>query len=168
MKCPACGFDNIEGVDRCEHCMAPFRDLDVPQPESGLQADLLLDPVSKILSRSADSLTPQDAISHALELMGRRHKGCLPVLEKGQLCGILTEVDLLLKVPGTGQDLTHIPVSTVLTPNPETIEESASIADALHRMSSGGYRHIPVLQKGSLVGVLSIKDVIRYLAERLS
>ncbi|HET6266798.1 MAG TPA: CBS domain-containing protein, partial [Acidobacteriota bacterium] len=145
-----------------------FRDLDVPRPESGLQADLLLDPVSKILSRSVDWVTPQDTISKALELMSRRRKGCLPVVEKGRLCGILTEVDLLLKVQAKEQDLTKTPVSTVLTPNPETIEENASISDALHKMSIGGYRHIPVVREGSLVGVLSGKDVLRYLAERLS
>lgn len=167
MKCPACGSENIEGVDRCEECMAPFRDLDVPQAGEGLQGDLLLDPVNKIYSEYPAAVTPQDSVSHAVEIMTKWRAGCVPVLEDGRLAGILTEVDLLLKLPDPSAGMESIQVSQVMTRNPETIDESITISEALHKMSLGGYRHLPVLRQGGIVGILSVKDVIRYLDQHL-
>lgn len=50
MRCPSCGFENIEGIDRCEECLTSFRHLDIPQPKDGLQAQIMLDPVRKLYS----------------------------------------------------------------------------------------------------------------------
>ena len=54
-----------------------------------------------------------------------------------------------------------------MTPNPEFVNEDSTIAEALHLMSLGGYRHLPVMREGTLVGIVSIKDVLRYLKENL-
>lgn len=168
MKCPACGHDNIEGIDRCEECMAPFRDLDVPQPKDGLQADLLMDPVTKVYSEYPASVSPQDSVAQAVEIMNRWKAGCVPVIENGRLDGILSEVDLLLKIPDPSAGLEGIKVSQLMTRNPESVDETATIAEAIHRMSVGGYRHLPVMRRGAIVGILSIKDVLRYLRQHLS
>jgi len=162
MRCPACGFDNIEGVDRCDECMEPFRQLDVPQPKEGFQAHLMLDPVRKLYSSYPAAVAPGDSISRAIGLMREWRVGCVPVLESGKLVGILTEVDVLFKLT----DLRD-PVSKLMTPSPEVVEEDSTIASALNLMSVGGYRHLPVVRDKSLVGILSIKDVLRYLKENL-
>ena len=168
MKCPQCGFDNMEGMDRCEECMAPFRDLDVPRPQEGLQADLLLDPITKVYSEYPAAVTPQDTVSQAVEIMAHWKVGCVPVMDDGKLAGILTEVDLLMKIPDPAGNLEAIKVSQMMTRNPETIEETVSIAEAIHKMSFGGYRHLPVMRQGGIIGILSIKDVLRYLHKHLS
>lgn len=162
MRCPSCGFDNMEGVDRCDECMEPFRQLDVPQPKEGFQAHLMLDPVRKLYSSYPAAVSPGDPISRAIGLMCEWRVGCVPVLESGKLVGILTEVDVLFK-PTDLRD----PVSKLMTPSPEVVEEDSTIACALNLMSVGGYRHLPVVRDKSLVGILSIKDVLRYLKENL-
>ena len=167
MKCPACGFDNIEGVDRCEDCMEPFRNLDVPQPKEGFQAHLMLDPVHKLFSAYPAAVGPDDSVAQAVDIMRRWRAGCVMVIKEERVTGILTEIDLLMKLGATDRDLTQIKVSELMTPNPETVEEDSMIASALHLMSVGGYRHVPVVRDGNLVGVVSIKDVLRYLKEHL-
>ena len=89
------------------------------------------------------------------------------VVRGGKLIGILTEVDLLTKLEAFNQNLAQIQVHELMTRNPETAEEDSTIAHALHLMSVGGYRHVPVVREGALAGVVSIKDVLRYLKEHL-
>lgn len=167
MKCPACGFDNIDGVDRCEDCMEPFRDLDVPQPKGGLQAHILLDPVRDLYSRYPGAVSSEDSISTAMQIMAQWRVGCVPVIDNGKLTGILTEVDLLLKLGMQDRDVSQVKVSELMTPNPQVIDEDSTIACAFNQMSVGGYRHLPVVRDGDVVGVLSIKDLLRYLREHL-
>lgn len=167
MKCPACGFENMEGTDRCENCVAPFRDLDVPQPGEGLQAHLMMDPVRKVYSEFPGAVSSNDPIVRAVELMRSFRTGCVPVVDEGRLKGILTEADLLLKLDPSNPDLLQKKVSMFMTAKPEVLSEDSTIAHALHSMSIGGYRHLPVIRNGQLVGILSAKDILRYLKENL-
>ena len=54
-----------------------------------------------------------------------------------------------------------------MTPGPETINHDDPIAFALHRMDIGGYRHIPVLTNGQPTGIISVRDILRYITEDL-
>ena len=105
MKCPACGSENIEGVDRCDDCLHPFRDLDVPQPKEGIQAHLMLDPVRNLYSAYPASVNMEDSVAHAIDLMKQRSAGCVNVMKEGKLMGILSEVDLLFKQGTDTRDL---------------------------------------------------------------
>jgi CBS domain-containing protein len=167
MKCPACGSENIEGVDRCENCLHPFRDLDVPQPHEGIQAHLMLDPVRNVYSPYPAAVNAEDSVSRAIEIMQQWRAGCVTVFQEGKLTGILSEVDLLLKLGLDDSDLSQIRVSELMTPKPEVVQEDSTIANALQLMSIGGYRHLPVMREETLVGIVSIKDVLRYLKENL-
>ena len=60
------------------------------------------------------------------------------------------------------------PISQFMTADPVTLETNDKIAFALHKMNVGGYRHIPILFDGKLAGVISIRDILRYLAERIA
>jgi CBS domain-containing protein len=55
-----------------------------------------------------------------------------------------------------------------MTANPVTLEANDKIAFALQKMDVGGYRHIPILFNGKLAGVISIRDILRYLTERIA
>jgi CBS domain-containing protein len=59
------------------------------------------------------------------------------------------------------------PISQFMTPSPVTLETSDKIAFALQKMNVGGYRHLPILFQGKLAGVISIRDILRYLTERI-
>jgi len=59
------------------------------------------------------------------------------------------------------------PVSQFMTPSPETVDSEARIAFAVHKMDVGGYRHMPVVTQGRLSGVISVRDVLRYVTQNL-
>ncbi len=165
MKCPACGLDNLAGSDRCEGCLESLRDLDIPQPTEGLQAHIMLDPVKDLTVLNPVSVSSNDPVSRAIDLMRDRRAGCVLVIDENRLTGILSEVDLLFRMPAGGP--VDGKVSELMTPNPETIEEDTTIAYALHMMSIGGYRHLPVIRQDQSIGIVSIKDLMRYLGRHL-
>jgi len=166
MKCPSCGAENIEGSDRCEVCMEPLQYMGVPQPRGGLQSHIMLDPIQDLAVFQPAAVKSSDPVSHAIELMRERRAGCVLVIDDGKLSGILSEVDLLFRMtaPTKAADLK---VSEIMTPNPETIDEDSSMAYALHMMSIGGFRHLPVIAGDRSIGILSIKDLLRYLNQHL-
>jgi CBS domain-containing protein len=93
-----------------------------------------------------------------------RNIGALPVVDAaGQLVGIFSERDLLLKVAGLEADHANRPVKDYMTTRPETVRETDSLAFALHKMDVGGYRHLPVLRGGRLVGMISVRDLLRHI-----
>ena len=166
MRCPSCGFDNIAGTDRCESCVEPLLDLDVPQPREGLQAHIMLDSVRDLTIFQPGSVSSNDTAAKAIEVMRERRAGCVLVIDAG-LVGILSEIDLLFRMPSDA-DPARIKVSQLMTPDPQTIDADASMAAALHLMSVGGYRHCPVVAEDHSIGILSIKDLLRYLNQHLS
>jgi CBS domain-containing protein len=166
MKCPSCGAENIEGSDRCEVCMEPLQDLDVLHPKEGFQAHILSDSIKDIAVFHPASVKSGDTLWHAIHLMRERRAGCVLVIDEGKLTGILSEVDLLFRMPPDA-DTTDMRVSQIMTPDPETIDENSSMAYALHLMSIGGYRHLPVLSEHRSIGIISIKDLLRYLNQHL-
>jgi CBS domain-containing protein len=98
--------------------------------------------------------------------MKEHRVGCVLVEAEGRLLGIFTERDILTKLVGTGYDPAKALVDGVMTRNPETLTTEDPIAFALHRMSVGGFRHLPLVDAaGRPVGILSVKDIVDYLAE---
>jgi CBS domain-containing protein len=88
-----------------------------------------------------------------------------PGASPGALVGIFTERDFVNRVVAAGVDPSR-PVETVMSPAPKTVRRSASVQSAVELMASGGYRHLPVTgDGGEPLGVLSVKDVVRYLVE---
>ncbi len=83
--------------------------------------------------------------------------------DKGKLLGIFTERDLLKKVAGIHVLYADMPVRSFMTYKPVTLAASDSLAFALHKMDGGGYRHVPVLDKGKPIGVVSVRDMLRHI-----
>ena len=93
--------------------------------------------------------------------------GCLLVVADGELAGIFTERDVLNKVSADLNTLDR-PVSGFMTSSPETITKQDSIAYALHTMDLGGYRHLPIVDGGRPTGVISVRDILRFLCIRFA
>jgi len=248
MNCPSCGHENIEGNDRCENCLAPFRDLDVPRADSaeGLARSVMEDNLSELDSDEPIFVAPDMPALEVARLMKNSNCGCALVVDGGNLVGIFTEHDVLLRMsdsvggaslsgrpgwmekgrPGklqfvepmiadqagdtaneaaalveemqlnampfseipveemradavgvsdthetSGNDmrssLTYIneaPVKHLMTANPEILDETDSVAEALNKMSLGRYRHIPFKKSDGSYSVASIRSVLKYIA----
>ncbi|MGB7924907.1 MAG: CBS domain-containing protein [Pyrinomonadaceae bacterium] len=110
-------------------------------------------------------IQPSTPLSEAIERMREDEGGCAIICEDARIVGIFTERDLLTKIIGKqGVDMSS-PVSDWMTTTVETLTPAATIGDAVRVMNDKGYRNIPVVKDGQLVGSISVFDVITYLAE---
>ena len=115
--------------------------------------------VDTIMSRNLLTTEPRQPLQVAAQQMVERRVGAILVLDGERLAGILTERDVLRAV-GTGFD-PDAPVSDWMTRNAETISPGETIDDALGLMNHGGYRHLPVTEDDRLVGIISVRDLLR-------
>ena len=122
--------------------------------------------VEGIMSRDLLTARPAERLQDAAARMLERRVGAILVLEGERLAGILTERDVLRAV-GRGFEADAL-VSQWMTPRPETIEPSATTDDALLLMYQGGFRHLPVVDGEELVGIVSVRDVLRVGAQDAS
>ena len=116
---------------------------------------VIADHMSRELLRAA----PDESIAEAARHMVERGVGAVLVMDGDRLEGILTERDILKAVAmGLKED---VRVRDWMTRNPETIEASDSTGHAAALMIHGGFRHLPVLDGGEIVGIVSIRDLMR-------
>ena len=102
---------------------------------------------------------PDDTVQAAAARMAERRCGSILVCDGDRLRGIFTERDLLARVVAAGRDPARTRLAEVMTPDPETIEGAEPVIEAVRRMDEGCYRHLPVLEGGRIVGVVSLRDV---------
>lgn len=97
MICPSCGSENLEGNDRCENCLASFRDLDVPGADKaeGLARQVMKDTLSELDYEVPIIVAPDTPASEVARRMKDANSGCALVLEGPKLVGIFTEHDVL-------------------------------------------------------------------------
>ena len=167
MICPRCGQENIEGADRCVECLEPFRDRDVPQPTEGLQRLLMETPVSEVAGLAPLTVAPDTSVAEAIKQMNAGRTGLVLVVADKLLVGIFTERDILLNLVGTDTDLNVMKVRDCMTRAPETVEATDSLRIALNKMSVGGFRHIPIAEQGRVIGVVTAKDALKFLAREV-
>lgn len=167
MNCPACGAENIDGSDRCDNCLAPFRDLDVPRADAaeGLARSVMEDKLVRLDPETPVAVTPETPALDVVRLMKQRNSGYALVVDNGCLEGIFTEHDVLSKMTGDNACSPSTAVRALMSPNPETLYEQDSVATALNKMSIGRYRHIPVRKADGSYTVASIKGVLKYIAQ---
>jgi len=113
--------------------------------------------------RAAVTVTASTPIGDAIRVMLDRGIGALLVTgEGGGIAGIFTERDVMRRVAVSGIDHSR-PVSEVMTSEPETLGSDDGVAFALNRMVVHGYRHVPIVDGNRPLGILSVRDVVRYL-----
>jgi CBS domain-containing protein len=166
MICPSCGFDNIEGVDRCENCMKSLRDLDVPRADAGrgLVRSVMEDNLSRLTQEETLTVRPEEPVIEVARRMKETGASCALVLDDGGLAGIFTEHDVLCKLVGADEERLKAPVKEMMTPQPEALKEADSVAAALNKMAVGRYRNVPILKNDGSYAVTSIKHVLKYIA----
>ncbi|MBI2060020.1 MAG: CBS domain-containing protein [Nitrospirae bacterium] len=105
-------------------------------------------------------------VEEAVAKMKDRNTGCVLVVDDGRLTGIFSERDVLLKIAATKLDQHRTRVETVMTRAPETLGLDDPIVFALNKMSVGGFRHVPIVDKDNRpVGVVSVKDIVNFIVD---
>ncbi|TNF20272.1 MAG: CBS domain-containing protein [Rhodobacteraceae bacterium] len=112
-----------------------------------------------LAEREVYVISSRASVVSACALMRDRDIGALPVLFGARLVGILSERDIIRRVVAEGRRTDGMVVAQVMTPDPRTVSPRASLADALMVMLEGGFRHLPVVDGGKLVAMLSIRDI---------
>jgi CBS domain-containing protein len=164
MICPTCGHDNLPGSEHCANCLHDLTALDRPIAIDRVDRSLMEDPVGILRPRTPIALAPTATLREAIALMLASDIGAVLVVDAdGQLLGILSERDLLTKVAGVVPDYADRPVSEFMTPTPEVVQPQDCLAFALHKMDTGGYRHLPVVREGKPVGMVSVRDMLRHI-----
>ena len=167
MLCPSCGHTNIPGDDECARCMFPLASIDgQPSGQDAVEESVLHDSVRTLKPKSPVTIPHDALLGLALDRMVEHGVGALMVVNAdGKLVGILTERDYLRKVVGLVDDYARLPLSDYMTAGPETVTADDTLAFALQRMDVGGYRHLPVVEDGRPIGILSVRDVIRHITK---
>jgi CBS domain-containing protein len=164
MICPWCDANNLPGADLCANCEQDLTQLDRPVAHDRVERSLMDDTVGLIRPVPAITVAPETTVGEAVHIMVAHNVGSLLVADAaGHLQGIFSERDLLLKVTDLHNDHMGRPVRDFMTRRPETVRESDSLAFVLHKMDCGDYRHLPVLRDGQLLGVISVRDLLRHI-----
>jgi CBS domain-containing protein len=123
--------------------------------------------VSEIMTKAAVIDQPDDTLVEAARKMWHQQTGSLLVLDGEDLVGIITERDIL-KAVAAGTSLDQTRISQAMTKDPVTVGPGTSLREAAKIMADRWIRHLPVLDGGKLVGVLSQRDLAGVLAGALN
>jgi CBS domain-containing protein len=100
------------------------------------------------------------SVADAARIMRAHKVGAILVVEEGQLVGIFTERDGLYRVVAEERDARKTTLAEVMTANPQSVQPDDTFARALHMMHAGGFRHVPVVENGSAIGMVSARDAL--------
>jgi CBS domain-containing protein len=114
--------------------------------------------VRDVMTQATITESPQDSLRSAAERMWRQQTGSLLITEHGQLAGIITERDLLRAV-ALGADPDKTSVDDAMTAEVYTVTADMPLQDAAREMAARWIRHLPVVDDGKLLGVVSMRDV---------
>jgi CBS domain-containing protein len=115
---------------------------------------------SLVANRTPVSANGEMTVARAARLMKEARVGALLVMDEGRLAGIFTERDALFRVIAEGRDPEATRLAEVMSANPRTITPDRPFGHALHMMHEGGFRHVPVVQGGKALGVVSARDAL--------
>jgi CBS domain-containing protein len=111
------------------------------------------------------TVPPDITVYHAIELMCQRNIGAIIVEENGRLSGIFTERDYARKVVLKGRSSKETLIRELMTLDPITVNSDNTIEECMALMTDRHIRHLPVVECGNLIGVISVGDLIRFINE---
>lgn len=124
--------------------------------------------VNHLLSRKAREIWSVDAdepVLEAIQIMADHHVGALPVLRAGQLVGVVSERDYARKVILLGRSSAETPVWQIMSSPVVTVTSGETVQRCMEMMTELRIRHLPVVDDGVMVGIVSIGDLVRTVIE---
>jgi CBS domain-containing protein len=122
--------------------------------------------VRDAMTESPRAMSTSDPVVNAARMMREDHVGSLPVVDNGQLVGMITDRDIAIRVVAEGAEAETTQVGSVYTPEPVTIAPDADIDEALRLMARHQIRRLPVVEGSVLVGILTQADIAREEKEK--
>jgi CBS domain-containing protein len=113
-----------------------------------------------IAGRKAYTTSSQTSIADAARLMKQHAIGALMIVDQGKLVGIFTERDVVFRVIAVDKDPKTTRVESAMTRKPRALEPNRPLGHALHLMYEGGFRHVPVVEHGKPIGMVSARDAL--------
>jgi CBS domain-containing protein len=117
--------------------------------------------VGDVMKRDVKTTTPQDTFAHVARLLHDNQISSIVVMDGDQVAGIVTERDLVNLV-AEGLDPASTNVADRMSTNLDTVEPRTDIAEAAEHMARLGIRHLPVVEGGTLAGIISIRDLTNW------
>lgn len=111
------------------------------------------------------SVLPTVTVFEALEVMGTYNIGALLIMENDKLVGIFSERDYARKGILQGRSAKNTTIAEVMTPNVYTVESKMTTKDCMEIMNARKFRHLPVVDDGVVIGVLSVGDIVNAILE---
>ena len=108
------------------------------------------------------SVEPETTLSAAIRILAERKIGAVLVMSKGRIEGILSERDIVRAFADHGAAVLDEPVSAVMTRKVVSCRQSDTVAAIMEIMTLGKFRHLPVIEDGRVVGLISIGDVVKW------
>jgi CBS domain-containing protein len=115
--------------------------------------------------RSIWSIGPDEPVLHAIRLMSDKSIGALPVVSGDQVQGIVSERDYARKVILMGRSSADTPVSQIMTSPVVSVTQEETVHRCMEMMTEKRIRHLPVIEKGKLIGMISIGDLVKAVIE---
>ena len=120
--------------------------------------------VGDLMSKPSCFVDPETTLAEATTMMGEQRVGSALILQGERLTGILTERDIV-RAMSTAHDAPMRPVIEWMTKGPTTTTPGTPVREALRVMVEGGFRHLPVTDGEAVVGILSMRDIAKALAD---
>jgi len=119
-------------------------------------------PLAVMMNKNMRTIQTEGTLLEAARLMRELQVGALLVEENGHLIGVVSETDLVRKAMAEGRDVGREKVRTIMSSPIITIDIERPASDASDLMSEKGIRHLAVTDAGKIVGVISVRDLLRY------
>jgi CBS domain-containing protein len=108
------------------------------------------------------SVEPGAKLADAIKLLSQRRIGAVLVLSQGRIEGILSERDIVRVLGERGAFVLDEPVSSVMTRKVVSCREKDTVSEMMEVMTNGKFRHLPVVEDGRVVGLISIGDIVKW------
>jgi CBS domain-containing protein len=116
-------------------------------------------------AKSIWSIGPDEPVLQAIQLMSDKQIGALPVMNAEQLLGIVSERDYARKVILKGRSSAETPVSQIMTTTVVTVSPDETVHRCMELMTEKRIRHLPVVEKNKVIGMISIGDLVKAVIE---
>lgn len=121
-----------------------------------------LSAILKLKGGSVFSVTPETRITEVIRLLAERRIGAVIVCDaEGELEGILSERDIVRTMAAEGGGVFSLTAADLMTRSPKVTTPDTTVVEAMEMMTDGRFRHLPVVERGRLIGLVSIGDVVK-------
>ena len=108
------------------------------------------------------AVSPDTSIYECAKIMSSTGIGALMVMENEKLVGIISERDIIRKLVASHSDISEFKVADIMTKEVMTVPPSMTVAEAMRLVTEKRFRHLPVMENGKLIGIISIGDLTRW------